>query len=80
MAMRWTWALGLVAATALSAIAGAQTPPAPLPPSLDYADPGNWVCRPDRRRAHAAREYLVREGIDAVQETGLATRPVDLPA
>jgi pimeloyl-ACP methyl ester carboxylesterase len=48
MAMRWTWALGLVAATALSANAGAQTPPAPLPPSLDYADPGNWVCRPDR--------------------------------
>jgi hypothetical protein len=48
MAMRWWSALGLAAATALCATAGAQALPAPSPPSLDYADPGNWVCRPDR--------------------------------
>lgn len=45
--MRRTWALGVVAAAALSAIAVAQTSPAPLPPGLNYGDPRNWVCRPD---------------------------------
>jgi hypothetical protein len=43
--VRWTWALSLVAAAAMSA--SAQGPPGPLPSGLDYADPDNWVCRPD---------------------------------
>jgi hypothetical protein len=52
--MQWTWVLSLVAAAAISAIAVAQTPPVSVPPSLDYADAQNWVCRPD----HPCRDDL----------------------
>lgn len=55
MAMRWTWTSRLVAMAALSAVAVAQPPSSPKassgpnapPPVLVYADPQNWVCRPD---------------------------------
>lgn len=46
--MRRAWDLGAIAALVLCGIAAAQTPPSPPPPSLDYADPDNWVCRPQR--------------------------------
>jgi hypothetical protein len=61
--MRWTWAFGVVAMAALSAVAVAQTPPplAPAPPGLDYADAGNWVCRPD----HPCREDLTTAVLQA---------------
>jgi pimeloyl-ACP methyl ester carboxylesterase len=61
--MRWTWLFSLVAMTALSAVAVAQTPPGPEapPPALDYADARNWVCRPD----HPCRDDLTTAVLEA---------------
>jgi hypothetical protein len=48
IAMARTWVMGVAAIAALSSGEVAQAQPAPAPSTLDYADPGNWVCRPER--------------------------------